>query len=225
MIPCQKKRLSFYENAQKAIIKQNPWIKFINVIFAIIIFILFTAYDFEAIGVLNEQDDNAIGTNQRLRYNNNHGLEILGWCCWSIYLHVLCFYIIRFVMSPPWKNTENFYYIKLGKWRTLLKFLIIDIILSCLNIPLSYPYLKEQITSCDIESLNSSEYQWCTLLILCEQAYRILKLWVSYQYQYIKGLYLKNHKGMKQKSEIEIEESKGLISKDEANGIEIVTTQ
>ncbi|CAG8772628.1 2755_t:CDS:2, partial [Cetraspora pellucida] len=131
---------------------------------------------FEAIGVLNEQSDNVIGTNQRLRYNNNHGLEILGWCCWSIYLHVLCFYIIRFVMSPPWKNTENFYYIKLGKWRTLLKFLIIDM---------------------------------------------ILKLWVSYQYQHIKGLYLKNRKGMKQKSEIEIEESKGLISKDEANGIEI----
>ncbi|CAG8843282.1 33367_t:CDS:2, partial [Racocetra persica] len=82
MIPSQQKRLSFYEDVQKAIIKQNPWIKFINVILALIIFILFTVYDFKAIGVLNEQSDKVIGTSQRLKYNDNHGLEIIGWCCW-----------------------------------------------------------------------------------------------------------------------------------------------
>ncbi|RIB26723.1 hypothetical protein C2G38_2064197, partial [Gigaspora rosea] len=272
MTPSQQRRLTFYEDAQKVTIKQNPWIKFINVILALIIFILFTAYDFKAIGILNTQNDELINTSLRLKYNNNHGLEIIGWFCWSIYLHVLCFYIIRFFISPPWKNTESFYYVKPGKLRTLIKFLIIDIILSCLNIPLSYPYLKEPITSCNIESLDSSEYEWCTIrvklvilawlsifiwfmvyliylsfifIILCEKIYMILMSWVIYKYQHIKGLYLrwKRKEMLKKQSEIEIEESKDLISNDfqgnasnenenvnrnindnEVNGIEVVTT-
>ncbi|CAG8691488.1 19754_t:CDS:2 [Dentiscutata erythropus] len=268
MIPSQQRRLTFYEDAQKVIIKQNPWIKFINVILALIIFILFTAYDFNAIGVLNKESEKLVNSSQRLKYNDNHGLEIIGWCCWSIYLHVLCFYIIRFFISPPWKNTENFYYVKPGKWRTLIKFLLIDILLSCLNIPLSYPYLKESITSCNIESLDSAEYEWCTIrtklvilawlsifiwflvyliyltlifVILCEKVYVILKSWVIYQYQYMKGLYLIwiRKEKLKKQSEIEIEESKDLISKsfednsgenakydiNEADGFEIVTTK
>ncbi|CAG8628984.1 3240_t:CDS:2, partial [Dentiscutata heterogama] len=143
---------------------------------------------------------------------------------------------------PPWKNTENFYYVKPGRWRTLIKFLLIDIILSCLNIPLSFPYLKEPITSCNIESLDSSEYEWCNILILCEKVYVILKSWVIYQYQYIKGLYLIwiRKEKLKRQSETEIEESKDLISKNvedsdgnenakfdinETNGFEIVTTK
>ncbi|CAG8740994.1 19441_t:CDS:2, partial [Racocetra persica] len=125
---------------------------------------------------------------------------------------------------PPWKNTESFYYIKPGKWRTLIKFLVIDIILSCLNIPLSYPYLEEQITSCDIETLKSLEYNWCTL-----RTKLVILAWLSIfiWFMYIRGLYLtqlKGRKEMKHQSKIEIEESKDLISKNE-NGIEIVTTK
>ncbi|KAF0332983.1 hypothetical protein F8M41_017814 [Gigaspora margarita] len=228
MIPSQQRRLTFYEYAQKVTIKKNPWIKFINVILALIIFILFTAYDFKAIGILNTQNDELINTSLRLKYNNNH---------------------------PPWKNTEKFYYVKPGKLRTLIKFLIIDIILSCLNIPLSYPYLKEPITSCNIESLDSSEYEWCIirvkLVILAWLSIFIwFMFWVIYKYQHIKGLYLrwKRKEKLKKQSELEIEESKDLISNDfhdnagnenenenenenvkreinEVNGIEVVTTK
>ncbi|RIB11629.1 hypothetical protein C2G38_2202931 [Gigaspora rosea] len=68
------------------------------------------------------------------------------------------------------------------------------------SIPLAYPYLNDQIIGPDyriiqcnqIDSLGSWLDQWCAYhqRLLCKRGYKISKLWVVYQYQYRKGLFL-----------------------------------
>ncbi|CAG8449146.1 1752_t:CDS:2 [Gigaspora rosea] len=88
------------------------------------------------------------------------------------------------------------------------------------SIPLVYPYLKDQvigpdnrIIQCDqIYSSGSSQDQWCAYhqrLILCKRGYKISKLWVVYQYQYRKGLFLTWLKEQKEKSRQQHIESAG----------------
>ncbi|CAG8784815.1 18889_t:CDS:2, partial [Dentiscutata erythropus] len=89
---------------------------------------------------------------------------------------------------------------------------------ACIGIPLSFPYLKDQIVgpdhqiiSCDhIEGLNS-----------CKGVYRILKLWTTYQYQYIKGLFLTWLEKLKEKS---MQQNDKSVKEDTINDIKIVTT-
>ncbi|CAG8512675.1 3649_t:CDS:2 [Gigaspora margarita] len=106
------------------------------------------------------------------------------------------------------------------------------------SIPPTYPYLKDQIIGpdyriiqCDrIDSLSSWQDQWCTYhqhLFLCKRSYRISKLWVVYQYQYRKGLFLKWLKNQIRKSRqhIEPETTKNVKSdmvNKEINKVEVV---
>ncbi|CAG8699847.1 15075_t:CDS:2 [Dentiscutata erythropus] len=72
------------------------------------------------------------------------------------------------------------------------------------SITLAYPYLKDQIVGpgyqiiqCDyIDSSGPWQDHWCVFhkRLLCKRAYRISKLWLVYQYQYRKGLWLKKQK-------------------------------
>ncbi|RIB23982.1 hypothetical protein C2G38_2169822 [Gigaspora rosea] len=78
------------------------------------------------------------------------------------------------------------------------------------SIPIVYPYLKDQIIGPDyriiqceqIDSLGSWQDQWCAnhQRPLCKVGYKISKLWVIYQYQYRKGLFLTWQKEQKEKS-------------------------
>ncbi|CAG8814271.1 955_t:CDS:2 [Gigaspora margarita] len=73
------------------------------------------------------------------------------------------------------------------------------------SIPLVYPYLKDQvigpdnrIIQCDQNySSGSSQDQWCAYHQI---RYKISKLWVVYQYQYRKGLFLTWLKEQKENS-------------------------
>ncbi|CAG8767316.1 44252_t:CDS:2, partial [Gigaspora margarita] len=110
------------------------------------------------------------------------------------------------------------------------------------SIPLAYPYLKDQIIGpdyriiqCDqIDSLGSWQDQWSialliVLVVLCKRSYRISKLWVVYQYQYKKGLFLTWLKEQKEKSrqqQIEPVTAKNVKSdmvNKEINIVEVVT--
>ncbi|CAG8644360.1 24681_t:CDS:2 [Gigaspora rosea] len=109
------------------------------------------------------------------------------------------------------------------------------------SIPLVYPYLKDQIIGpdyriiqCDkIDSLGSWQDQWCShhqRLALCKVGYKISKLWVIYQYQYRKGLFLTWLKEQREKSrqqQIEPATAKNvkndMVNK-EINTVEIVAT-
>ncbi|RIB23980.1 hypothetical protein C2G38_760417 [Gigaspora rosea] len=63
------------------------------------------------------------------------------------------------------------------------------------------------------------------LIILCKRGYRISKLWVIYQYQYRKGLFLTWLKEQKEKSgqHIELSTIKNVKNDKEINIVEIVT--
>ncbi|RIB23984.1 hypothetical protein C2G38_2169824 [Gigaspora rosea] len=105
------------------------------------------------------------------------------------------------------------------------------------SIPLVYPYLKDQIIGpdyriiqCDqIDSLGSWQDQWCAHhQRLC---FRISKLWVIYQYQYRKGLFLTWLKEQKEKlrqQQVEPGTAKNVKSdmvNKEINIVEVVTIE
>ncbi|CAG8709712.1 10103_t:CDS:2 [Dentiscutata erythropus] len=104
---------------------------------------------------------------------------------------------------------------------------------ACIGIPLSFPYLKDQIVgpdhqiiSCDhIEVLDSWLNDWCTfykLPILSKRVYRILKLWTTYQYQYRKGLFLTWLEKRKEKS---MQQNDKSVKEVTTNDIKIVTVE
>ncbi|RIB23985.1 hypothetical protein C2G38_2242311 [Gigaspora rosea] len=113
---------------------------------------------------------------------------------------------------------------------------IVNILGAVFSIPLVYPYLKDQIIGpdyriiqCDkIDSLGSWQDQWCSHHQ--RLSYKISKLWVIYQYQYRKGLFLTWLKEQKEKSrqqQIEPATAKNvkndMVNK-EINTVEIVAT-
>ncbi|CAG8767462.1 7224_t:CDS:2 [Dentiscutata erythropus] len=101
--------------------------------------------------------------------------------------------------------------------------------LTCFDIVPTFPYLKDQIVgpdhqiiSCNrIEVLDSWLNDW---LILGKRVYRILSLWIAYQYQYRKGLFLTWLEKRKEKS---MQQSKVVndnknIKEDTTNNVKIV---
>ncbi|CAG8485783.1 26407_t:CDS:2 [Dentiscutata erythropus] len=104
--------------------------------------------------------------------------------------------------------------------------------LTCFYMVPTIPYLKDQIVgpdhqiiSCNhIEVLDSWLNDWCTFHKLRKRVYRILSLWIVYQYQYRKGLFLtwleKRKEKSKQSSKI-VADNKN-IKEDTTNNVKIV---
>ncbi|KAF0554331.1 hypothetical protein F8M41_019411 [Gigaspora margarita] len=87
------------------------------------------------------------------------------------------------------------------------------------SIPPTYPYLNEQIVGPDYQIIQCKQID--SLGSWQDRGYRISKLWVVYQYQYKKGLFLTWLKEQKEKSKQHIKPTN--IQNVKSDIVEIVT--
>ncbi|KAF0554342.1 hypothetical protein F8M41_019419 [Gigaspora margarita] len=226
MIPRLSRQISFCEEFDRTLEKVPPTpgrlALIINNILVTITLTMFLIDDFSANHILSS-NQNVNDTKLYGKYGYNYDMDIFGTAA-----IVLCIYFCVMIYVAACHKSC---YVGCGFTAKIAG--------AVFSIPLTYPYLKDQIVGpdykiiqCDqIDYLGSWQDHWCTyhqrriilswlllfvwfaaffiylfislwiaLVVLCKRSYRILKLWVVYQYQYRKGLFLTWLKEQKEKS-------------------------
>ncbi|RIB26722.1 hypothetical protein C2G38_195890 [Gigaspora rosea] len=161
LIPRQPRQPSIYDVSRSVICQFNPWIQSINYILALAIFVTYSFYDFKANSILNDENQKSNINDLHSKYGYDFTLELIGWVCWSIYS-------ITLLMSMV---SRCIYYRLPWRLKPLILVFICDILTACLNIPFTFPYLKDkiigpgyQIISCNRkEPTISWKFHWCAL--------------------------------------------------------------
>ncbi|RIB29127.1 hypothetical protein C2G38_1236452 [Gigaspora rosea] len=223
MIPRQKKQFLFFDEfVQTFSLNAIRWTILVNYLLALAIFVSFNVYDYKVKKILYEQNNN---TTQCIPYGYDCTLQIFGDFCWYTYavffsLTLLCTYYIIFRFSWKWQHL-----IPLFIFDIILTCINIPFNYPYLTKQVMGP--DYTIISCNIELSDSWIYNFCSffkilfklawsslfvwfikyliyllfiLIIASKRIYRFLKLWIVYQYQYRKGLFLTWLKERKEKT-------------------------